>query len=105
MTEQQNLFQMPKRWAWAKLREVSEKIVDGSYNPPPKQEKTCRKFTVKQEEWPNMIKGHIATSLAIDIEDFENVPFNQKGGAYKAYEIFGTELVSILQGMNEALVA
>ena len=51
-----------------------------------------------------MIKDHITTSLSIDIEDFENVPFNQKGGAYKATQIFGTQLNNILQEMNTVLV-
>ena len=51
-----------------------------------------------------MIKNHIATSLGIEIEDFENVPFNQKGGAYKATQIFGTQLTNILQEMNEVLI-
>jgi type I restriction enzyme R subunit len=68
------------------------------------QEAAGKKFTAEQKEWLNMIKDHIATSLTIDIEDFENVPFNQKGGAYKAYQVFGTELNDILNQLNVVLV-
>jgi type I restriction enzyme R subunit len=68
------------------------------------QEEAGKKFTLEQKEWLNMIKDHIATSLTIDIEDFENVPFNQKGGAYKAHQIFGTQLNNILKEMNTVLV-
>lgn len=69
------------------------------------QEKLGKKFTPEQKQWLHMIKDHIATSLGIGIEDFESVPFNQKGGAFKAYQIFGQELNNILQEMNVVLVA
>jgi len=68
------------------------------------QEKLGRKFTPKQEEWIIMIKNHIATSLRIEMEDFENVPFNQKGGAVKAYQLFGQKLDKILEELNMVLV-
>jgi type I restriction enzyme R subunit len=68
------------------------------------QEKQGKRFTPEQSEWLNMIKGHIATSLTIGIEDFENVPFNQKGGAIKASKLFGQELSKILEELNTVLV-
>jgi type I restriction enzyme R subunit len=68
------------------------------------QEKQGRRFTPEQLEWLNMIKEHIATSLTIGIEDFENVPFNQKGGAIKANKLFGQELNNILEELNMVLV-
>ena len=52
-----------------------------------------------------MIKNHIALSVNNEIDDFENVPFNQKGGMVKAYQLFGQELDSILTQLNEALAA
>ena len=52
-----------------------------------------------------MIKNHIASSVSIEMDDFENVPFNQKGGIVKAYQLFGQELDSILTQLNEALAA
>jgi type I restriction enzyme R subunit len=68
------------------------------------QEKQGRRFTPEQLEWLNMIKEHIATSLRIEIEDFENVPFNQKGGAIKANRLFGQELNKLLEELNTVLV-
>lgn len=69
------------------------------------QEKTGRRFTPTQKQWLEMIKGHIATSASIGIEDFEKVPFAQKGGAVKAYDVFEQELDRILEEMNKVLVA
>jgi len=69
-----------------------------------RQEKQGKSFTSEQSEWLNMIKDHIATSLTIGIEDFENVPFNQKGGAIKADKLFGQELNKILEELNMVLV-
>ncbi|WNZ29989.1 MAG: DEAD/DEAH box helicase family protein [Candidatus Bathyarchaeota archaeon] len=68
------------------------------------QEESGRKFTEEQKEWLKMIKDHIATSLSIGIDDFENVPFNQKGGAFRAYKIFGSQLIDVLKEMNVVLV-
>jgi type I restriction enzyme R subunit len=68
------------------------------------QEKQGRRFAPEQSEWLNMIKEHIATSLTIGIEDFENVPFNQKGGAIKANKLFGQELNKLLEELNTVLV-
>jgi type I restriction enzyme R subunit len=67
------------------------------------QETSGEKFTDEQKEWLTMMKDHIATSLSIGMDDFENVPFNQKGGAIRAYQLFGQELSKILEGMNTVL--
>ena len=52
-----------------------------------------------------MIKDHIASSVSIEMNDFENVPFNQMGGIVKAYQLFGQELDNILAELNEAMAA
>jgi type I restriction enzyme R subunit len=67
------------------------------------QEKLGKQFTPEQKEWLNMIKEHITTSLSVGIDDFENVPFNQKGGAIKAYQLFGQELDKMLEELNTVL--
>jgi type I restriction enzyme R subunit len=67
------------------------------------QDKLGREFTPEQKEWLVMVKDHIATSSSIEIDDFENVPFNQKGGAVKAYQLFGQELNKILKELNTVL--
>jgi type I restriction enzyme R subunit len=63
-----------------------------------------RKFTVEQMKWLGMIRDHIAGSAAIDIEDFDQIPFNQWGGRIKAYGLFGEALPTLLSELNEALV-
>ena len=49
-------------------------------------------FTAEQRQWLDAIKDHIASSLSIEQDDFEDVPFNQIGGLGKAYELFGDTL-------------
>ncbi|MEM4406995.1 MAG: type I restriction-modification enzyme R subunit C-terminal domain-containing protein [Candidatus Methanomethylicaceae archaeon] len=67
------------------------------------KEKGGIKFTPTQMEWLMMIKDHIATSLSIKMDDFELAPFYEKGGAMKVYNLFGKELNTILNELNEAL--
>jgi type I restriction enzyme R subunit len=69
------------------------------------QEKAGNRFTPEQVEWLTMIKDHISTSLAIEVDDLESVPFNQKGGAVKADRVFGKELPLILAKLNTVLAA
>jgi type I restriction enzyme R subunit len=69
-----------------------------------KQEDLGREFTPQQMEWLTMIKDHIATSLSVSTDDFEYVPFADKGGAVKAYQLFGDELNKILNELAEQLV-
>jgi len=69
-----------------------------------KQEKLGKQFKPEQKEWLDMIKEHITTSLLVGMDDFENVPFNQKGGAVKAYQLFGQQLNKIIEEMNTVLI-
>lgn len=62
-------------------------------------------FSAEQLEWLVMIKDHIASSLAIRIDDFEFAPFFEKGGAVKAGKVFGKTLNQVLKEMNDNLVA
>lgn len=68
-----------------------------------KQENSGHKFTPEQMEWLNMIKDHITTSLSIEMDDFDNVPFYEKGGAIKIYQLFGDNLNKIMEELNEVL--
>jgi len=49
-------------------------------------------FTAEQLQWLLAIKDHIASSLAIEQDDFEYAPFNQFGGLGRAHELFGDRL-------------
>lgn len=67
------------------------------------QEQHGKQFTLEQKDWLTMIKEHITTSLSVNIDAFELSPFNQKGGAVKAYKLFGQQLNNILEELNTVL--
>ncbi len=69
------------------------------------QKRLGREFTSEQIDWLNMIKEHITTSLAIEMEDFQLSPFQEKGGAMHVYKLFGQDLDTILKELNEVLAA
>jgi type I restriction enzyme, R subunit len=60
-------------------------------------------FTADQKKWLDAIKDHIASSLAIEQDDLEEVPFNTIGGLGRAYELFGDTLAPILDELNMRL--
>ncbi len=60
-------------------------------------------FTQAQKEWLVMIKDHIASSLSMEMGDFELAPFYERGGAVRAYQLFGEGLDNILEELNEVL--
>jgi type I restriction enzyme R subunit len=62
-------------------------------------------FTTDQRKWLDAIKDHIASSLNIEQDDLDEVPFNQIGGLGKAYELFGEKLHAILNELNVRLAA
>ena len=69
------------------------------------QEKAGNTFTSEQLEWLSMIKDHIATSMQITVDDFDNVPFYDKGGVMKVYNLFGNRFNTIIDELNEVLAA
>ena len=52
-----------------------------------------------------MIRDHIAANLIIDTEDFDYAPFAQEGGLGKVHQLFSGGLETIIEKLNEALVA
>jgi type I restriction enzyme R subunit len=62
-------------------------------------------FTAEQSAWLDKIAEHIATSLAIDLDDLHDGWFAQRGSLGKAHELFGDRLHLILTDMNRALAA
>lgn len=69
------------------------------------QETAGRRFTPEQLQWIELIRDHIVGNLQMEMEDFDYVPFSQKGGRGRAYEVFGAELGKILDELNEVLAA
>jgi type I restriction enzyme, R subunit len=68
------------------------------------QKKRGQEFSLEQLEWLTMIKKHIAASLEITRDDFEEVPFNQKGGLVKASKVFGSNFDQVIEELNGVLV-
>jgi len=67
-------------------------------------EQAGKQFTPEQLRWLEMIRDHIATSLSFDPEiDFDVEPFRQEGSIDGAYEVFGSELNSIIEELNGKL--
>ncbi len=62
-------------------------------------------FTPEQQQWLDAIRDHIASSLRIERDDFEDVPFAQMGGLGRVYELFGERLQPIIEELNERLAA
>jgi type I restriction enzyme R subunit len=63
------------------------------------------KFNEAQVAWLRLIKDHIAASFHIEAEDLDYAPFDGHGGLGRMYELFGDDMDSIMEDMNEALVA
>jgi type I restriction enzyme R subunit len=62
-------------------------------------------FSQRQLEWLDMMKEHIAASAAMGKSDLQLEPFNQRGGIHRAHELFGDDLESVIQELNQELVA
>src|SRR5262249_11358069 len=69
------------------------------------QESAGVRFSAEQRQWLGLIRRHVAPSVGIEMDDFEYAPFAQKGGAGKAYQVFGERLEPMLNELNEALAA
>ncbi|MHB1053646.1 MAG: type I restriction-modification enzyme R subunit C-terminal domain-containing protein, partial [Thiobacillus sp.] len=63
------------------------------------------RFTPEQMKWLEMIRDHIAANLGIEPDDFEYAPFAQEGGLGKVHQLFGDELNSLIEQLNESLAA
>lgn len=70
-----------------------------------RQQQSGATFTAEQREWLDRMAEHIATSLAIDPEAFQDGWFGQQGGYGRAYKVFGDRLPALLTDLNERLAA
>jgi len=70
-----------------------------------KKQEGVVKFNEQQMDWLRMIKDHIATSVHLELEDFDNAPFDAQGGIGKMYQLFGGEVEKVVEELNEVLVA
>jgi type I restriction enzyme, R subunit len=70
-----------------------------------KRQDAASTFTPEQLAWLDLIRDHIATSLSIEPEDLELSPFNQRGGLGRAHQLFGEQLPTLLDELNQVLAA
>jgi len=64
-----------------------------------------RKFSEQQVRWLEMMRDHVATSVEIEVDDFDASPFVQEGGLGRAAALFGGELAGVIRELNEVLAA
>lgn len=62
-------------------------------------------FTPEQREWLDRMAEHIATSLAIEPDDFEDGWFSQHGSLGRAHALFGDKLKPLMTDLNDRLAA
>ena len=63
------------------------------------------KFNEEQMNWLRMIRDHVANSFHIERDDLEMSPFDAQGGLGKMHQLFGEKMESLLDELNEVLVA
>ena len=63
------------------------------------------KFNAEQMDWLRMVRDHVANSFHIDRDDLEMSPFDGQGGLGKMYQLFGAKMDTLLDELNEVLVA
>jgi type I restriction enzyme R subunit len=61
------------------------------------------KFSEEQMEWLRMIRDHIASSVHISMENLDYTPFDAAGGRGRMWQLFGKEMNTIMDEMNEKL--
>lgn len=81
-------------------------VVRGKYEAwKAEKQRTGIAFTSEQEEWLNRMAEHVATSLAIEPNDFETGWFGQHGSLGHAHALFGERLGTMMKELNERLAA
>ncbi|HZW86949.1 MAG TPA: DEAD/DEAH box helicase family protein [Gallionella sp.] len=63
------------------------------------------KFNEEQMDWLRRVRDHVANSFHIERDDLEMSPFNGQGGLGKMYQLFGAKMDTLLDELNEVLVA
>jgi type I restriction enzyme R subunit len=52
-----------------------------------------------------MIRDRIVVDLEVRMDDFDEMPFAERGGLGKAWRLFGEEIAVIVEELNRELVA
>jgi type I restriction enzyme R subunit len=70
-----------------------------------KQAGASLKFTEEHMNWLRLIKEHIASSIHLETDDLDYTPFDALGGRGKMWQLFGAEMETIINELNEVLAA
>jgi type I restriction enzyme R subunit len=70
-----------------------------------KQQGATIKFNQEQMKWLHMMKEHIAASVHLNTDDLDYTPFDALGGRGKMWQLFGADMETIIEELNEVLVA
>ena len=62
-----------------------------------------QKFNEEQMAWLRMIRDHIISSFHLDRDDLDMTPFDAKGGMGQMHKLFGDQMDSVIDELNEAL--
>ena len=84
-------------------RETIERRFDIWLNE--QEQRRGKLFNIEQRQWLVYMRDTIANSLTIEREDFNYGELFKHGGLGKASELFGNDLATILQELNERLAA
>jgi len=63
------------------------------------------KFNEEQMAWLEKIRDHIAASFHISVDDLDYAPFDAEGGRGRMWQLFGRDMNSVLDEMNDELAA
>ena len=61
------------------------------------------KFNEEQMTWLRMIRDHITSSFHLERNDLDYAPFDAQGGLGRMWQLFGPEMDTIMEELNEAL--
>jgi len=62
-------------------------------------------FKPEQIAWLELIRSHIETSFHIERDDLDYAPFDAQGGLGKMHQLFGDQMDTLIDELNQALVA
>jgi len=63
------------------------------------------KFSEAQMAWLRGLRDFIAESVHLDREDLELGTLGQQGGLARMYQLFGEEMDTVIEELNETLAA
>ncbi|MFP5265570.1 MAG: type I restriction-modification enzyme R subunit C-terminal domain-containing protein [Blastocatellia bacterium] len=65
-----------------------------------------KSFNEDQQKWLGLIREHLMQGLSIDEEDFDLIPiFSNRGGKGRARKVFGAQLSTLIEELNQGIAA